>query len=120
MRAAIDNLNQRKAKLTAEGEWVVACAADALEPETALRFDRGGRTFVIARSPEGGYFAIDGHCSHEKVHLADGIVDGYIIECPKHFGAFDYRTGEARALPACIDLRAYEVKVEGDTVFVKI
>ncbi|MCA1379011.1 Rieske 2Fe-2S domain-containing protein [Bradyrhizobium sp. IC4060] len=109
-----------EAKLIAEGEWVVACAAGALEPEAALRFDHGGRTFVIVRSPDGAYYAIDGHCSHEKVHLGDGIVDGHIIECPKHFGAFDYRTGEARALPACIDLRVYEVKVEGDSVFVKI
>lgn len=75
---------------------------------------------MIARSPEGDYFAIDGHCSHEKVYLADGIVDGHIIEFPKHLGAFDYRTGEARALPPSIDLRSYEVKIEGDTVSIKI
>ncbi|WP_439406572.1 Rieske 2Fe-2S domain-containing protein [Bradyrhizobium sp. DASA03076] len=106
--------------MTAAGEWVAACAADALEPEEALRFDHQERTFVIARSPEGEYYAIDGHCSHEKVHLADGIVDGHIIECPKHFGSFDYRTGEARTPPACIDLRRYEVKIEGDIVFIKI
>lgn len=106
--------------MTATGEWVAACAADAIEPEEALRLDHGGRTFVVVRSPEGAFFAIDGHCSHEKVHLADGIVDGHIIECPKHFGTFDYRTGESRALPACIDLRSYEVKLDGDTVFVKI
>ncbi|MFK4492283.1 3-phenylpropionate/trans-cinnamate dioxygenase ferredoxin subunit [Bradyrhizobium sp. USDA 336] len=106
--------------MTNEGEWVAACADNALGAEEVLRFDHGGHSLVIVRSPEGGYFAMEGHCSHEKVHLADGIVDGYIIECPKHFGTFDYRTGEARALPACIDLRSYEVKVESDTVFVKI
>lgn len=106
--------------MTVAGEWVAACAADALGPEEVLRFDRGGRTFVIIRSPKGEYFAIDGHCSHERVHLADGIIDGHIIECPKHFGSFDYRTGEARALPACIDLRSYEVKVEDGTVLIKI
>ncbi len=99
---------------------MAACALDALQPEEALRFDHGGRTFVIIRSPEGDYFAIDGHCSHEKVHLADGIVDGHIIECPKHFGTFDYQTGEARALPACVDLRSYEARVEGNIIFIKI
>lgn len=30
----------------------------------------------VVRSPDGKFFAMDGHCSHEKVHLADGIVDG--------------------------------------------
>ncbi|MEY9104546.1 3-phenylpropionate/trans-cinnamate dioxygenase ferredoxin subunit [Bradyrhizobium yuanmingense] len=106
--------------MTVAEEWVAACAVDALEPEEALRFDHEGRTFVIVRSPEGSYHAIEGHCSHEKVHLAGGIVDGHIIECPKHFGTFDYRTGEARALPACIDLRSYEVRLEGRTVFIKV
>ncbi|WP_275200324.1 MocE family 2Fe-2S type ferredoxin [Bradyrhizobium sp. CSA207] len=102
------------------GQWVAACASDALEQEEAFRFDHEGRTFVIVRSPEGEYFAIDGHCSHEKVHLAGGIVDGHIIECPKHFGAFDYRSGEARRLPACIDLRSYDVKVESGMVFIRL
>ncbi|MCC8935647.1 Rieske 2Fe-2S domain-containing protein [Bradyrhizobium sp. Arg62] len=106
--------------MTSQGEWVAACTTDALMPEEALRLDRGSRTFVIVRSPEGDYFAIDGLCSHEKVHLADGIVDGGIIECPKHFGTFDYRSGESRALPACVDLRSYEVKVEDGTVFIKL
>lgn len=102
------------------GQWVAACKGDDLGPEEAFRFDHEGRTFVIVRSPEGAYFAMDGHCSHEKVHLAGGIVDGHIIECPKHFGIFDYRSGEARGLPACIDLRNYEVKVENGTVFIRI
>ncbi|WP_247427373.1 Rieske 2Fe-2S domain-containing protein [Bradyrhizobium sp. 139] len=100
--------------------WVAACAFDALEPEEAVRLDHEGRTFVVVRSPEGRYFAMDGHCSHEKVHLAGGIVDGHVIECPKHFGTFDYRTGEARALPACVGLSTYEVKVENGTVFIRL
>lgn len=106
--------------MIAAQEWVAACAADALGSEEALRWDHQGRSFVIVRSPEGAYFAIDGHCSHEKIHLAQGIVDGHIIECPKHFGTFDYRTGESRALPACVDLGSYDVKVESGTVFIRI
>ncbi|OAF14079.1 Rieske family ferredoxin [Bradyrhizobium centrolobii] len=106
--------------LTTTRDWVAVCAADALAPEGVLRFDHGERTFVIIRSPEGEYFAIDGHCSHEKVHLVGGIVDGHIIECPKHFGSFDYRTGEARTLPACIDLQSYEARVNDGTLFIKI
>jgi len=102
------------------GQWIRACASDALGREQAVRFDYQNRTFVIVRSPEGDFYAMDGHCSHEKIHLADGIVDGCIIECPKHFGTFDYRTGEARGLPACIDLHSYEVKVEGNSVAINL
>ncbi|MCV3242101.1 3-phenylpropionate/trans-cinnamate dioxygenase ferredoxin subunit [Mesorhizobium robiniae] len=106
--------------MTKIGEWVEVCTSDAIAPEEAMRFSHGERSFAIIRSLEGNFFAIDGHCSHEKVHLADGIVDGNIIECPKHFGTFDYRTGEARALPACVDLRRYEIKVDSNVVFIKI
>jgi 3-phenylpropionate/trans-cinnamate dioxygenase ferredoxin subunit len=98
--------------------WVVACRSDQIEPEDVLRFDFDGRSFVVIRSPDGAFFAIDGHCSHEKIHLADGLVDGNIIECPRHFGTFDYRTGESRNLPACIDLRTYPVREENGQVLI--
>ena len=44
----------------------------------------------------------------------------YIIECPKHNGVFDYRTGEALGAPVCVNLNTYPVKVEAGTVFVDV
>ena len=44
---------------------------------------------------------------------------GTIIECPKHNGRFDIRTGEAKGAPVCVDLQTYPVKVEGGRVFVR-
>jgi 3-phenylpropionate/trans-cinnamate dioxygenase ferredoxin subunit len=101
-------------------EWVEACAAGAMDTEGVIRFDHGRRTLAICRSPEDEYFAIDGLCTHEKVHLADGLVTGYIIECPKHGGRFDYRTGAASGAPVCVDLRSYPVRVEDGRVLVEI
>ena len=78
------------------GSWVEACAADDIEPEDVIRFDHDGRTFAIYRSPDDRYYASDGLCTHERAHLAYGLVIDNIIECPKHNGRFDYRTGEAK------------------------
>jgi len=100
--------------------WVEACAADDIEPEDVARFDHGGRTFAIYRSPEDKYFATDGLCTHERAHLAGGLVMDHIIECPKHNGRFDYTTGEAKGAPACVDLRTYPVKLEGGRVLIDI
>jgi 3-phenylpropionate/trans-cinnamate dioxygenase ferredoxin subunit len=100
--------------------WVDACAADDIEPEDVLRFDHAGRTFAVYRTEDGRYFASDGLCTHEKVHLADGFVMGNIIECPKHNGRFDVRTGEAKGAPVCIDLATYPVKVEAGRVLLQI
>lgn len=98
------------------GEWITACKIDDVPLEDVIRFDFGSRTFVVIRSADGAFFAMDGHCSHEKIHLSGGLVDGGIIECPRHFGTFDYRTGESRKLPACVDLQTYPVRLVDDEV----
>jgi 3-phenylpropionate/trans-cinnamate dioxygenase ferredoxin subunit len=101
-------------------DWIDACAADDVEEEDVIRFDHGGRTFAIYRSPDDEYFATDGLCTHEGVHLADGLVMDDIIEWPKHNGRFNYRTGQARGAPVCVDLRTYPVKVESGRVLILI
>jgi len=92
-------------------DWIDACALDDLEDEGVRRFDHAGRTFAIYRMTDEEVFCTDGLCSHEAIHLSDGLVMDYEIECPKHSGVFDIRTGEAKRLPACVNLRTYEAKV---------
>jgi 3-phenylpropionate/trans-cinnamate dioxygenase ferredoxin subunit len=99
--------------------WIDACAEDAIDEEDVIRFDHGGQTFAIFRSPDDRYFATDGLCTHEQVHLADGLVMGSIIECPKHNGRFDYKTGEAKGAPVCVNLKTYPVKFENGRVFIQ-
>ena len=45
---------------------------------------------------------------------------GHLIECPKHNGQFDYRTGEAKRAPVCDNLKTYPIKVEGGRVFIGV
>jgi len=99
------------------GAWIKACGIDDIDNEDVVRFDYEGKTFAIYRSPDDSFYATDGMCSHEKVHLADGLVMDNIIECPKHNGRFDYRTGEARGAPVCVNLRTYRTKVEDGSVY---
>jgi 3-phenylpropionate/trans-cinnamate dioxygenase ferredoxin component len=98
--------------------WIEVCATDDIDEEDVIRFDHAGRTFAVYRSPEDTYHATDGLCTHEKIHLADGLVIDHIIECPKHNGRFNYKTGEAKGAPVCVNLKTYPVKVEGGTVFI--
>ena len=99
-------------------QWVEACEADDVEEEDVIRFDHGGRTFAVYRLEGNAYYATDGLCTHEQVHLADGLVMDTIIECPKHNGRFDIRTGQAKGAPVCINLKTYPVKVEGGKVMI--
>jgi 3-phenylpropionate/trans-cinnamate dioxygenase ferredoxin component len=101
-------------------QWVDACGTDEIDEEDLIRFDHGGLTYAIYHAPGGSFFCTAGLCSHEQVHLADGLVMGHLIECPKHNGQFDYRTGEAKRAPVCVNLATFPVKVEGERVFIQI
>ena len=96
--------------------WIDACATEDIDTDDVMRFDHGERSFAIY-NVEGDFFATDGYCTHEKQHLADGLIDDGIIECPLHMGQFDIETGEAIAGPVCINLKTYPVKVEKGRVF---
>jgi len=99
-------------------QWVRACAQEDIEPEDVIRFDHQGRSFAIYRSPQDTFFCTDGFCTHEAVHLADGLVMDHIIECPGHNGQFDYRTGAPKRSPACVALKTYPVRLEGGDVLI--
>ena len=101
-------------------EWVDACGTEDIDAEDVIRFDHRGRTFAIYRTEDDRYFATDGLCTHEQVHLADGLVMGTIIECPKHNGRFDFRSGAAKGAPVCVDLATYPVKVQDGRVLLNL
>ena len=100
--------------------WIDACATEDIEEEDVSRWDHETRTYAIYRSLSGEFYCTDGLCTHEQVHLADGLVMDNEIECPRHNGLFDYRTGKALRAPVCENLGTYETKVEGGRVHVLI
>ena len=60
-------------------EWVVACRTGDIDEEDVMRFDHRGATYAVYHI-EGGFYASDGWCTHEKAHLADGLVLGDAID----------------------------------------
>lgn len=100
--------------------WIPVCDMDDIAEEDVTRFDCGSATYAVYRSPEDKFYATDGLCTHEAIHLADGLVLGDVIECPKHNGRFDYKTGQAKGAPVCVNLKTYPVKVEDGKVFIEL
>lgn len=101
-------------------DWIDVCAVDDIEEEDVLRFDQGERTFAVYRSLEGDVFCTDGLCTHERVHLADGLVLDDQIECPKHNARFNFKTGAAERRPACVALATYPARINDDRIEVQI
>lgn len=102
------------------GGWVEVCGVEDIEREDVRRFDHDERTFAVYRTSDGQFYATDGLCTHQQVHLADGFVMGTIIECPKHNGRFDFTTGRAKGAPVCVDLATYAVQVKDGKVCIQL
>jgi 3-phenylpropionate/trans-cinnamate dioxygenase ferredoxin component len=101
-------------------QWIAACQAGDIDPEDVIPFTHDGNDYAIYRSQADSYYATDGHCTHEKTLLCDGLVMGAVIECPKHNGRFDYTSGKALGAPVLEDIRTYPVKVVDGTVLIDI
>ena len=101
-------------------DWIRVCRQDDLDCEDVMRFDHGGRTFAVYRAPDGTPFATDGLCTHEQVHLADGLVMGDQIECPKHNGRFNIRTGAALRAPVCVNLKTWSARLSDGYIEIEV
>jgi 3-phenylpropionate/trans-cinnamate dioxygenase ferredoxin component len=82
---------------------------------------------VLVVNIDNQYFAIGGKCTHMGADLASGKLEGKIVTCPKHGAQFDVTTGSCVKGPKmgpfklkAKDAVAYEVKVEGESVQVKL
>src|SRR5262249_39336001 len=73
---------------------IPVCAAADLPPGSVKSFDLGSE-MVAVYNIDGTFYATEARCTHATADLADGILDGDVIECSLHFGAFNVRTGKA-------------------------
>lgn len=86
-------------------------------PEGKIRrFIRGGREIAVVRT-DGELHAFSNRCTHEDFQLHFGYIEDGCVHCPIHYGVFDVRSGKAVSGPVT-DLETFEVRVEGDEVFV--
>jgi 3-phenylpropionate/trans-cinnamate dioxygenase ferredoxin subunit len=92
----------------------VAQTAD-IPPGEREVFDVEGY-YIAVFNVGGTYYAIEDVCTHDDGPLADGELDGYEIECPRHGARFDIRTGKVLSMPAVIDVPWFPVRVEGDDI----
>ena len=75
----------------------------------------------IALCNMGGHiYAIANLCSHDHGPLGEGYLHGEEIECPRHGARFNVTSGEAKTLPAIMPIPTYDVKVEGEDVYVDV
>jgi 3-phenylpropionate/trans-cinnamate dioxygenase ferredoxin component len=96
--------------------WVRVGDETDIEPGEALRVEVDPPIAVF--NVDGEFFATEDTCTHEESSLADGYIDGDVVECSFHFAKFSILTGKVLSLPATQSLRTFPVKVEAGCVYV--
>jgi nitrite reductase/ring-hydroxylating ferredoxin subunit len=77
------------------------------------------RERVLLVNVDGTFYALSDVCGHQRAPLSRGKLEGHVVECPLHFARFDVRTGKLLHGPVAEDVPVYEVRVDGDTVYVQ-
>ncbi len=68
----------------------------------------------------GEVYAVSGTCTHEETDLGLGFMLEGHVSCPLHLSQFDLKTGAVLNPPATEPLKSFNVKIEGDTVFIEV
>lgn len=105
--------------MTENKEWHrVAKTDEVLEDEP--KAVQVGNEYIAIYKIDGTFYATDDICTHEFASLAEGFIEGDVIECPLHAGQFHIPTGKAMSPPVTEDLRTFAVKVEGEDIYVEV
>jgi 3-phenylpropionate/trans-cinnamate dioxygenase ferredoxin subunit len=100
-------------------KFIMVAKTSDVQPGT-MRVFTVNRVDVLIANVEGTFFATQDLCTHDDGTLRDGALVHDEIECPRHGGRFNVKTGAATAMPAMFPIKTFPVKIEGDQILVAL
>ena len=68
----------------------------------------------------GQVYAVSGVCTHEEADLGNGFMVEERVVCPLHLSQFDLRDGSVMNPPATVPLKRFNIKIDGDAIFIEV
>lgn len=87
---------------------IALCPMDEVPQGGAIKVERDNLVLAIFNLG-GRFFVTDDQCTHGPGSLSEGDIDGEVVECNFHQGAFHIPTGRVEAPPCMVPLRTYRV-----------
>src|SRR5271154_2595767 len=105
-----------ESQMTDNGQNVLrVCSKSEVAPGSVKAFAVGTNMLAVYNI-DGTFYVTDDECTHAAASLADGMLEGDVIECCMHMGSFRVPTGEVVNPPCEVPLRTYRVVLEGDDI----
>ncbi|MCS6767192.1 MAG: non-heme iron oxygenase ferredoxin subunit [Candidatus Nitrosocaldus sp.] len=99
--------------------WVRVCSRQDLRDGEILSMDVEGRQLMLI-AQNGKVYALDRICTHMDADLSMGFLAEGQVTCPLHLSAFRLEDGMALNPPAERPLRRYNVKIDGNDIYVQV
>ena len=99
--------------------WIEVAKSDGVKPGEMVGAKVDGADIAVYNI-DGKFYATSNVCTHAFALLTDGFLDGDVVECPLHAGAFDVKSGKAVCAPATEDIKSYPTRIAGDAVEIQI
>jgi biphenyl 2,3-dioxygenase ferredoxin component len=95
------------------------CSVSDVPAGDVRKVETAGLTLAVFNL-DGRFYVTDDACTHGPGSLSEGCIDGDVIECNFHQGAFNIRTGEVVLPPCMIPVRTYPALVEDGVVYIEV
>jgi toluene monooxygenase system ferredoxin subunit len=99
--------------------WAYATSLDELWDGEVIGTVVDETVEIVLCNVGGEVFAYDDRCPHLGGRLSNGVLDGSMLTCAAHEWVFDVRSGGG-VNPAASCLRQYDVRLDGDDIFVLV
>ncbi len=100
-------------------EWIKACNLEQVK-EGQLFGLTINDTKILLANLKGKIRATDLICTHANADLSTGFLSEEGVRCPLHLSVFNLENGEPQNLPAEKPLKVYNVKIDGNEVYVEV
>lgn len=114
------------------GDFIEVTKKVDVKDGTMKKVSAGGKDYLVAQTA-GKFYCTDLRCPHMGGDLSKGVLNGTVIECPVHHSRFELSDGSVvrwlgpglasgilGKLKGPTPLKAYEVKIEGDNIYIKV
>jgi nitrite reductase/ring-hydroxylating ferredoxin subunit len=95
---------------------VRVCAQSEVAPGSVKAYAVGDKTLAVFNI-DGTFYVTDDECTHAAASLADGMIDGDVVECCMHMGSFHIPSGKVVEPPCEVPLRTYQGILRDGDVF---
>jgi 3-phenylpropionate/trans-cinnamate dioxygenase ferredoxin component len=100
-------------------DFIKVAELDEIEEGELMAVEADGEPICLAKV-NGVICAFSDNCTHISGPLFKGVLEGDVLTCPWHGAQFNVHTGKVLRGPARQDLLTYPVRVEGNSILLRL